>query len=79
MDPAFRTENRRCMMNKEQDYYYYILGLKPGASLDEIESAFRRLVKLYCADRDQSLDAEMKYREIQVADNVLYGVYWHDT
>ena len=54
-------------MNKERDSYYYILGLQPGASLGEIKSAFRRLVKLYHADHDQSLDAEMKYREIQAA------------
>jgi len=54
-------------MNKERDSYYYTLGLRPGASLDEIELAFRRLAKLYHADHDHSLDAEMKHREIQAA------------
>ena len=54
-------------MNKEHISYYYTLGLQPGASSAEIKSAFRRLVKLYHADHDQSLDAEMKYREIQTA------------
>jgi len=54
-------------MNKERDSYYYTLGLRLGASPNEIKSAFRRLVKLYHADHDQSLDAEMKYREIQTA------------
>jgi len=58
-------------MNKEHSSYYYILGLQPGASPDEIKSAFRRLVKLYHADHDQSLDAEMKYREIREAYGAL--------
>ena len=55
-------------MNTQRDlYYYYTLGLQPGASSSEIKSAFRRLVKLYHADKDHSLDAEMKYKEIQAA------------
>jgi len=55
------------MNSRERESYYYILGVQPGASTAEIKSAFRRLVKLYHADQDQSLDAEMKYREIQTA------------
>ena len=58
-------------MNKEHDFYYYILGLQAGASAAEIKSAFRRLVKLYHADHDKSLDAEVKYREIQMAYKML--------
>jgi len=58
-------------MNKESNSHYYTLGLQPGASPSEIKSAFRRLVKLYHADKDQSLDAEMKYREIQTAYRAL--------
>jgi len=54
-------------MNKERDTYYFILGLQPGASPTEIKSAFRRLVKIYHADHDKSLDAEMKYKEIREA------------
>ena len=51
----------------ERESYYYTLRLQPGASTAEIKSAFRRLVKLYHPDHDQSLDAEVKYREIQTA------------
>ena len=58
-------------MNKDRDSYYFILGLQPGASPEEIKSAFRRLVKLYHADHDKSLDAEMKYREIREAYGAL--------
>jgi len=58
-------------MNKERDSYYYVLGLQPGASSAEIKSAFRRLVKLYHADHDKSLDAEVKYKEISEAYRVL--------
>ena len=58
-------------MNKNHDSYYYILGLQPGASPAEIKSAFRRLVKLYHPDHDQSLDAEMKYKEIRDAYGLL--------
>ena len=57
-------------MNNERDPYY-TLGLQPGASPDEVKSAFRRLVKLYHPDHDQSLDAEMKYKEISAAYKML--------
>ena len=58
-------------MNKENNSHYYTLGLQPGASPSEIKSAFRRLMKLYHADKDQSLDAEMKYKEISIAYKML--------
>ena len=57
-------------MNKEHDCYY-TLGLQPGASQTEIKAAYRRLVKLYHPDRDQSLDGEMKYTEIREAYRIL--------
>jgi len=62
------------MNNRERDSYYYILGVQPGTSTAEIKSAFRRLVKLYHADKDHSLDAEMKYREIQTAYKALLNL-----
>jgi len=58
-------------MNKERESYYYTLGLQPGASPDEIRAAFRGLTKLYHPDHDSSLDAEMKYKEIRAAYDVL--------
>ena len=51
--------------------HHNILGLQPGASQEEIHSAYRRLVKLYHPDQDSSLDAEMKYKEISAAYNAL--------
>jgi len=58
-------------MNGKRDYYYKILGLKPGAEPAEIKAAYRRLVKLYHPDRDQSPDTEIMYREIRTAYETL--------
>ena len=58
-------------MNKNRDYYYKILGLRPGATPSEIKSAYRRLVKFYHPDRDQSADSETMYREIYTAYKTL--------
>lgn len=62
------------MNNREHDSYYYILGIQPGASADEIKSAFRRLTEQHHVDNDQSLDAEMKYMEIQTAYRALLNL-----
>ena len=51
--------------------HYEALGLLPGATSQEIRSAYRRLAKLYHPDQDASLDAEVRYREIRVAYDVL--------
>ena len=64
-------------MNTERDYFF-ILGLQPGASPAEIKSAFRRLVKLYHPDHDQSLDAEVKYKEIRTAYKALLNKHSTD-
>ena len=61
-------------MDEERDCYY-ILGLPPGASPTEIKAAYRRLAKLYHPDHDQSLDAEMKYKEIRVAYETLRDLH----
>lgn len=58
-------------MNKERDYSYKILGLQPGATPTEIKAAFRRLVKLYHPDRDQSQDSVIMYMEINKAYKML--------
>ena len=58
-------------MKEKREYYYRILGLKPGAASDEVKSAYRRLVKLYHPDRDNSPDAQSMYKEIRIAYKVL--------
>ena len=58
-------------MYRDRDYYYRILGLRTGASLDEVKAAYRRLVKLYHPDRNPSMDAEIMYREIRTAYEAL--------
>jgi hypothetical protein len=60
-------------MNKDRDYFYKILGLRTGASPAEIKSAYRKLVKLYHPDRDQSPDTAEMYREIRAAYKELLG------
>ena len=57
-------------MNRYHDHYM-ALGLQPGASSNEIKSAFRRLTKLYHPDHDSSLDAEVRYKEIRAAYKAL--------
>jgi hypothetical protein len=61
-------------MNKEYDYSYRILGLRPGASPSEIKSAYRRLVKLYHPDRDPSQDSVVMYIEIRAAYDKLFNM-----
>ncbi|MCL1941725.1 MAG: J domain-containing protein, partial [Synergistaceae bacterium] len=58
-------------MNENLDYFYEILGLRRGATTNEIKAAYRQLVKLYHPDRDQSHDAEIMYKEIHLAYKAL--------
>ena len=50
---------------------YEVLGLKKGASKDEIKSAYRKLAKKYHPDNHETGDAE-KFKEIQEAYDILY-------
>ncbi|MCL1940430.1 MAG: J domain-containing protein [Synergistaceae bacterium] len=59
------------LMPHDRNYYYKILGLEPGATPEEIKTAFRRLVKFYHPDRGSSFDAEMMYKEIHEAYKTL--------
>jgi len=56
---------------------YEVLGLKPGATEDEIKAAYRELVKKYHPDRHQDNPlgdlAEEKMREINEAYDTLIG------
>ena len=61
-------------MDKERNCYY-TLGLPLGSPPTEIKAAYRRLVKLYHPDHDQSLDAEVKYKQIRVAYETLRDLY----
>ena len=61
-------------MDEKRDYYL-TLELQPGASPAEIKAAYRRLAKLYHPGHDQSLDAEVKYRDIRVAYETLRDLY----
>ncbi|MDR2529333.1 MAG: J domain-containing protein [Synergistaceae bacterium] len=51
--------------------HYFALGLSPGASPEEVRAAYRRLAKLYHPDKDSSLDAEVRYRQIRAAYEAL--------
>jgi len=54
----------------EKDYYQ-ILGLSPSATSEEIKKAYHSLALRYHPDRNQSSDAEDKFKEITVAYGVL--------
>ncbi len=52
--------------------YYEVLGIKKGASKDEIKSAYRKLAKKYHPDINHEPGAEEKFKEVQEAYDVLY-------
>ena len=51
--------------------FYDVLGVKKGASLDEIKQAYRKLALQYHPDRNKSNEAEEKFKEINEAYAVL--------
>jgi len=59
------------LKKEKPEYYYLILGLKPGATPDEIKSAYRRLEKMYHPDRENSPITQSMYQEINKAYKVL--------
>lgn len=52
--------------------YYEVLGLAKNATSDEIKSAYRKLAKKYHPDQNKADDAEVKFKEVQEAYDVLY-------
>jgi len=55
----------------EAKNYYKILGVKRDASEKEIKKAFREKAKLYHPDKNDSPDAEQKFRELAEAYEIL--------
>ena len=49
------------------DKHYLVLGLRRGATQEEIRSAFQRMTDKYHPDKDSSLDAQMKFHEARQA------------
>ena len=66
--------------------YYEILGLQKSASEDEIKKAYRRMAKKYHPDVNKDDDADLKFKEVNEANEVLgdpdkrkkYDQYGHD-
>ena len=51
--------------------YYEVLGVPRGANKDEIKKAFRRLAQQYHPDVNKSPEAELQFKEINEAYQVL--------
>lgn len=56
-------------MNK----YYEVLGIKPGASQEEIKKAWKKMALEWHPDRNKSSEAEVKIKEINEAYEILSG------
>ncbi len=55
----------------EKRDYYDVLGLKKGASVEEVKAAYKRLAKKYHPDLNKDSGAEEKFKEILEAYQVL--------
>ena len=64
-------ENYSKRETSEYQKYYEILGLKVGATIKEIKAQFRKLMKKFHPDKNNSPDAEQKCKEIIEAYNKL--------
>jgi len=51
--------------------YYKIMGIKRDASQDEIKRAYRKLARKYHPDVSKEPDAELKFKEVGEANEVL--------
>lgn len=51
--------------------YYKILGITKGATDDEIKKAYRKMALRYHPDKNKSIGAEEKFKEIAEAYEVL--------
>ncbi len=59
------------MTNKSVKDYYAILGIGPGASLEEIRQAYRRQARAYHPDLSSDPRAEERFKEVNEAYEVL--------
>ena len=55
----------------EKRDYYDVLGLKKGANMDEVKSAYKKLAKKYHPDLNKDKEAEEKFKEILEAYQTL--------
>ncbi|KAH9315255.1 hypothetical protein KI387_023882, partial [Taxus chinensis] len=65
-----KRRGNRLVVRAESDYYS-VLGVSRNASKSEIKSAYRKLARQYHPDVNKDADAEIKFKEIGKAYEVL--------
>lgn len=59
---------------KSKDHYLKVLGLKPGASKDEIKKAFKKAAIKYHPDKSTHPNADIRFKEANEAYRVLMNL-----
>jgi DnaJ-class molecular chaperone len=64
---AFHEENDRYLALPIAGSWWEVLGVSPGASVDEVKQSYRSLARLYHPDSNKRRDAEARFAALNEA------------